>query len=111
MAYKRQYFQEITIAANTSLQQFAFTPPDTFQDIKITGIYSSDHTARHAFGLQVNGDQKVLIGATIFTDIHHVPQVDVDFPKGATCNISAEDLTGTGLSNVGVTVFYEVNQG
>lgn len=109
MAYKRSWSQEITIAANTSKQQFAFTPPDTNQNITITGIYATDTTARHTYGLVVNGDEKLTVDAPAFAAGNDRVHVDVDFPQGATCFIEAVDRTGVGAANIGVTIFYEVN--
>jgi len=108
MAFKRSWDQEVTVAANANKQQFAFTPPDTWQDIQITSIYSPTTTARWEFGLVVNGQEKCLVPAARFAAGNEPVRVDVSFPRGASCYLEIQDLTGTGASNIHFTVFYEV---
>ena len=107
---RKYYDQEVTVAANATVQQFTLNTPDNWQAMTITSIYSPTTTARWVFGIMVTGKQMVTVPAPIFTAGNTRPQFNIAVPAQVNPTATIQDLTGTGASNVHFMVEYEVPQ-
>lgn len=109
MAFRKYYTQEVTVAANATVQQFTLNTPDNWQIQTITELYSPTTTARWQFGLMVTGDQKLTVTAPRFTAGNEPVRFNVVVPAQTPPTLTIQDPTGTGASNINVTIAYEVN--
>ena len=107
---RKYYNQEQTVAANATVQQFTLNTPDNWQAMTITSIYSPTTTARWVFGIMVTGKQMVTVAAPMFTAGNVRPSFNIQVPAQVNPTLTIQDLTGTGASNINVTIEYEVPQ-
>lgn len=110
MAYKKYYFQEITIPADNGQHQFPLATPDNFQQQTVTELYATITTARNVFGIIVNGDLLLTVPAPRFANGNHPVHCSIVVEAGTAPVVTAQDLTGSGTANVGILIGYEVNQ-
>lgn len=103
----KYYDQEIaSVAANATVQQFASTFPDGWQDVVITGIYSPTTTARWSFGIMIQGKQLLTVAAPIFAAGNPRVKTDLRVPAQAGITLTVQDATGSGASNVHFVIEY-----
>lgn len=110
MAYSKYYFQEVTIPADANVHQYQLNTPDNFQQQTIKELYTDDTTARHVYGIMVNGDQLITVNGPRFANGNVPVELNIVVDAGTPPTVTAQDLTATGKANVGVLIRYEVNQ-
>lgn len=107
---KRCYVNYFNVAANTSVQDFAFSiPQDDFKIRHVWGFRVNASTAHVQVNLAV--ENKVLVGTDLqmFAGGNPFLPVEFDVPATLQLHVQVQDFTGAGNAALGVTVLYEVD--
>lgn len=110
MAYKREYLQYVTVAANTNPQEFILNTPDNFQEQRIKTLFVGATTARLEVGIGTTGRIFSSVDASWFAVGEKELFMDVTVRAGNAPEITITDHAGTGHANLAIMIGYEVDQ-
>lgn len=111
MAFVREYTQYVTTAGDALPHPITMNTPDGFQTQTLTHIWVGSTTVGVEIGVVISGDQKINVDCGYFAVADKEIPFDVVAPIGIQPVVVITDHTGTGLTDIPITLTYKVDQG